>query len=186
MGNQKRDGMNCPAFLFRKGRIRGDLSIYKISDKYISFLHSRDKRVQFNKTQTRPYVGIVLFVGECKYFVPMESPKPSHAKIKAGPHIYKINGGALGLLGFNNMIPVPDEAIIEFDIDSESDEKYKRLLQHQAVAVNRSRADILGKASKTYYEVVNKKNAFLCKISCNFKELEKASKRYNPNHRKKQ
>lgn len=54
------------------------LRIYRVTDHYIAFLHSRDSRVQFNKQTSRPYVGVVLHVGEFKYFVPMESPKPHH------------------------------------------------------------------------------------------------------------
>lgn len=68
------------------------LKIYRISDKYIRFLKSRDTRVQDNKNRRRPYVGVVLYVGEFRYFVPMESPKPNHAKIKAGKHIMKLAG----------------------------------------------------------------------------------------------
>ena len=82
------------------------LRIYRVTDKYIRFLSSRDSRVQFNKNARRPYVGVVLLVGGYRYFVPMESPKPSHANIKSGMHILKLSGGSLGMLGFNNMVPV--------------------------------------------------------------------------------
>lgn len=161
------------------------LRIYRVTDKYIRFLSSRDSRVQFNKNARRPYVGVVLLVGGYRYFVPMESPKPSHANIKSGMHIIKLSGGSLGMLGFNNMVPVSDSALIEFDFSSEPDEKYKRLLQNQIIEIDRRRADVLQKASKTYFEVVNKKNPFLCGISCDFKELEKACKSYRPDFQKK-
>ena len=46
------------------------------------------------------------------------------------------------------------------------------------------KADILDHAQKTYFGVING-NEFLVKISCNFKELEKASKKYNPNYNRK-
>lgn len=157
-----------------------NLRIYRIQDHYIRFLKSRDKRVQDNKNRRRPYVGIVLHVGEFRYFVPMESPKPNHAKIKPGKHILKIDYGNLGLLGFNNMIPVVESAIIEFDIRTEQDVKYRELLRHQIAACNRMKADIYDHASKTYYDVVNGRNAFLSGISCDFRKLEKASKEYDP------
>lgn len=76
-----------------------NLFICHISERYISFLHSRDFRVPFNKGQRRPYVGVVLTVGSFRYFVPMESPKPNHANLKPGKHILKLDGGRLGLLG---------------------------------------------------------------------------------------
>lgn len=159
----------------------GNLRIYRITDKYIRFLHSRDSRVQFNKDARRPYVGVVLLVGQFRYFVPMESPKPNHANIKAGKHILKLDGGNLGLLGFNNMVPVPDAALIPFDIDGEPDPKYRELLRRQASICNRIKADIFDHASSTYYDVVNGKNTFLTRICCNFRELEKAFMKYDPN-----
>ena len=161
------------------------LRIYRVDDKYIKYLHSRDFRVQYNKDARRPYVGVVLRVGHFSYFVPMESPKPNHANIKNGKHIFRLEHGKYGLLGFNNMIPVPRDALIEFDIAAEPDEQYKRLLQHQADICNRKKADIVDHANSTYIEVISKENAFLTKISCDFKALEHACRRYNPNYKPK-
>lgn len=157
------------------------LRIYRIEDKYIRFLHSRDNRVQFNKGARRPYVGVVLIVGNFKYFVPMESPKPNHANIKAGKHIIKLDGGKLGILGFNNMVPVPECALIPLNIDNEPDSKYRDLLRRQVTVCNRMKADIYSHASGTYFDVVNEKNSFLLRICCDFRKLEKASLKYDPN-----
>lgn len=156
------------------------LKIYRIEDKYIWFLHSRDSRVQFNKGARRPYVGIVLRVGGYQYFVPMESPKPNHVKIKPGRHIMKLDNGKLGLLGFNNMIPVHSAALIEFDIDTEPDKKYAELLKRQVSFINRHKADVLSHASDTYFNVVSKNNVFLLRICCDFQKLEKACDKYDP------
>ncbi len=41
-------------------------------------------------------------------------------------------------------------------------------------------ADIFDHASRTYYDVVNRKNAFLQRISCDFKKLERACREYKP------
>lgn len=157
-----------------------NLRLIKIDERYIRFLRSRDEKVQDNKGRKRPYVGVVITVGAFKYFVPMESPKPNHAKMKPGKHLMKIRNGQLGLLGFNNMIPVRDEAVIEFDIDGEADPKYRKLLREQMDELNRNKADVYDKASKTYYDVVNKKNRFLMNISCDFLTLEKACNEYRP------
>lgn len=162
-----------------------NLRIYRISDHYIKFLHSRDSKVQYNKGNRRPYVGVVLNVGGFKYFVPMESPKPNHANIKPGKHILKLDNGRLGLLGFNNMVPVHKDALIEFNIDVEPDEKYRELLRRQVTVCNRMKADILNRASQTYFDVVNNKNKFLVGISCNFKILETACKGYRKDFRPK-
>ena len=162
-----------------------NLKIYRIADQYIRFLNSRDKKVQYNKGNRRPYVGVVLHVGGFKYFVPMESPKDNHANIKAGKHILKLDNGRLGLLGFNNMVPVHNDALIPFDINAESDVKYKELLRNQAVICNRMKADIYDRASRTYFDVVNNKNKFLVGISCDFRKLEAACKTYKKDFKPK-
>ena len=95
------------------------LRIYKIKNKYIRYLHSIDSKVQYNKSAKRPYVGVVFSFAGFKYFVPMESPKPNHSKIKSGKHILKLKNGEYGLLGFNNMIPVHKDALIRFDVSEE-------------------------------------------------------------------
>ncbi|MBR3262817.1 MAG: type III toxin-antitoxin system ToxN/AbiQ family toxin [Lachnospiraceae bacterium] len=156
------------------------LKIYRLSDHYVRYLRTKDPRVQDNKGRRRPYVGVVLLVGDYRYFVPMESPKPNHINIKAGHHIMKLDNGALGLLGFNNMLPVPDSALISFDINAEPDPQYADLLRRQASFINRHKGDVLEHASKTYFQVVNKKNKFLLKICCDFKKLERACSRYDP------
>ena len=102
--------------------------------------------------------------------------------MKSGKHILKLDGGKYGLLGFNNMIPVHKDALISFDIAAEQDEKYKRLLQHQAEICNRMKADILDHAQQTYFDVVRKDNKFLVKISCDFIKLERACKEYKSDH----
>lgn len=158
----------------------GELRIYRISEKYIKFLHSRDTRVQHNKNSRRPYVGVVLLEGGYKYFVPMESPKPNHATIKHGKHIMRMDGGRLGLLGFNNMVPVKDGELAEVDFSKETDKQYVRLLTKQAAFCNKNKATIMTKAAETYYDVVNGKNSFLKKICCDFKALEKACRQYDP------
>lgn len=158
------------------------LKIYRVSEHYVRFLSGLDSRVAYNKGNRRPYVGVVLSVGAYRYFVPMESPKPNHANIKSGSHIMRIDNGHLGLLGFNNMIPIPDTALILLDIDSEPDRKYAELLRRQASYINRHKADIMDHAQRTYRAVVNGTNKFLVKISCDFKKLERASKNYDPNY----
>lgn len=161
-----------------------NLKLYRIEEQYINYLKSRDNRVQKNKNQKRPYVGVLLIVGSYKYFVPMESPKPNHNNIKPGIHIMRLDNGKLGLLGFNNMIPVPDSALISFDINDEKDEKYAELLRRQITHINNRKADVFNRASKTYYKSTKGNNDFLTNICCNFKKLEKACDKYNPDYKK--
>lgn len=160
-----------------------NLRIYRVEDRYIRFLSTRDSKVQYNKGNRRPYVGVVLHVGGFQYFVPMESPKENHKNIKSGKHIIKLADGQYGMLGFNNMVPVHKDALIPFDIEKEPDQKYRELLRRQATICNRMKADILDHASRTYYDVVNNKNKFLVRISCNFKMLERACREYKKDYR---
>ena len=96
----------------------GKFQFYHINEHYISYLHSIDTRVQYNKGQRRPYVGIVLSINGIDYYVPLESPKPNHVNIKGGGPVMKLDDGRLGLMGFNNMIPVIPSCLIKFDIQS--------------------------------------------------------------------
>ena len=163
-----------------------NLRIYRISDHYIRFMNSRDPKVQYNKGARRPYVGVVFSFGGFKYFVPMESPKQNHVNIKPGKHILRLDNGKYGLLGFNNMLPVHKDALIELNIDAEPDPKYRELLKRQAALCNRMKADILNHAQLTYFDVVSGKNKFLIGISCDFKALEAACKTYRKNYKPKQ
>lgn len=178
---QKKGEIGHPLSRLSRGRDIYEASGYlRVTDKYIRFLHSRDSRVQYNKGASRPYVGVVLFVGEFRYFVPMESPKPNHANLKAGAHLMKMDGGRLGLLGFNNMIPVRDDVLVPLDIDALEDTAYAELLRKQAYFCNRNKTAILDRASRTYYDTVNGSNKFFLRICCDFKALEKACRQFNP------
>ncbi len=162
-----------------------NLKLYRINNKYIRYLQGCDSRVQNNKNQRRPYVGIVLCVSSYNYFVPMESPKANHNNVKSGIHILKLDDGKLGMLGFNNMIPVHESALISFDIDQEPDERYAELLRRQISYMNKRKADIFYHASKTYYKATKGNIKFLNEICCDFKKLENACNHYNPNYSKK-
>ena len=57
-----------------------DLKLYSVSDGYINYLRETvDIHVFANNDEnyrhTRKYLGIVLEIGEYKYYVPMSSPK---------------------------------------------------------------------------------------------------------------
>ena len=115
-----------PFFLDRR-----NMEIYNIKDSYIQFLRQYDTNVAENKKETRPYVGVLLKIGDIKYYAPFTSPKEKHKKMKNSKDFRKIAGGTLGAINFNNMIPVPDQALILKDINNEPDQRYKRLLQNQ-------------------------------------------------------
>lgn len=156
----------------------GKLRFYHIRDGYIEHLHKLDYRVQLNKGQRRPYVGIVLQIGSYDYYVPLESPKPNHLNIRSGGPVLKLDDGKLGIMGFNNMIPVCRHQIIDFDILAEPDEQYKALLLKQLAYCEKNYPIILARAKKTYEKAVSGKNLFYGKVCCDFKRLEANCDRY--------
>lgn len=121
---------------------RSIMKFYNIKDDYVQFLRSYDSRVAENKKGQRPCVGVVFEINDIKYYAPFTSPKPKHQQMKNGKDFRKIDHGRLGAINFNNMIPVPDNALILKDIDNESDRPYRRLLQNQYKAIKADQAAI--------------------------------------------
>ena len=163
----------------------GQFRFYHVNEHYISYLHSIDARVQYNKGQRRPYVGIVLSINSVDYYVPLESPKPNHANLKSGGPILKLDQGRLGIMGFNNMIPVLPYCLIPFDILQVRDEKYRMLLLNQLAYCNKNRGLILQRAASTYRKAVSKKIPLYNSVCCNVDKLERKSRKYDPNSRPK-
>lgn len=111
------------------------MKFYYIEDEYITYLKNYDTKIEDNKHESRPYIGIVVQIGNIKYYAPFTSPKTKHLKMKNSKDFRKIGGGTYGAINFNNMIPVPETALICIDINNEPDEKYRRLLQNQYKAI---------------------------------------------------
>lgn len=156
----------------------GKLKFYHIREGYIDFLHKVDNRVQLNKGQRRPYVGIVLRVGDFDYYVPLESPKANHANIKSGGPVLKLDHGKLGIMGFNNMIPVRKYHLLDFNILAEQDAQYKALLLKQLAYCEKNKQLIFARAQKTYQKAVEGNNPFYRKICCDFRRLELCCEKY--------
>ena len=157
------------------------LRLYRIDIDYIKYLYQFDKRVQYNEqredeyTQRRVYLGIVLQVNELNYFVPLEHPRPAKKKKINNIFIFKIHNGKYGMLGFNNMIPVYDTELVDFDINKENT-KYKQILISQYHFCNKHIQEIQTKALETYNR--SQKSKFLKNVCCNFKLLEEKLKEY--------
>ena len=158
-----------------------NLRLYKIDINYIKYLYSFDNRVQYNPDREdvysakRPYLGVVLKIDKYDYFVPLEHPRQSHQTMKNNIFIFKIHNGKYGILGFNNMIPVKKEQLIEFDINKEN-ARYKQILISQYHFCNKHSKEIEEKANETYNRSI--KNHFMKKICCDFRLLEKKSEEY--------
>lgn len=160
-----------------------ELKLYRVKIDYIKYLYKFDKMVQYNPnkednyTEKRPYLGIVLHINSLNYFVPLEHPREEHRTMKDNQFIYKIHDGKYGILGFNNMIPIPDNELIRFDINLEN-RRYKQILISQYRFCNKHTKEILKKANYTYLNRIDGKNKFLVKVCCNYKLLEQKCLEY--------
>ena len=137
------------------------LKFYTANINYCDFLRLSDPCVPHvhDTKNTRPFVGIILSVGEFNYFAPLSSPKPKFAKMKNQINFLKINEGIWGAINLNNMIPIHPNCLTEvnmeiFTTDSKSDVDYKNLLSNQLSWCNSNRIDIQTRAMKLYKTII--------------------------------
>lgn len=150
-----------------------ELKLYVIDNTYIEYLRSdsRLSNVFKNKDDSnfvRKYVGVVLNIGNHKYYVPLSSPKNSDYKNVNGINIirndiipiirircFNRNGHAelKGTLKFSNMIPVPLNAITYYNINLEEDISYKILVTKEYEFIKENQ----DKIKKHAYVIYNQK-----------------------------
>lgn len=157
-----------------------------INSKYCDYLRQFDSKVPYNfsKKENRPFVGVLFKINNLEYFAPLSSPKPKHVKMKNNIDFYKIYDGKLGVVNFNNMIPVlkREYKVINFsNMTHNMDEiKYMYLLKNQLDYLNKYYIQITNKSFKFYNLYVEKKlNKKIIDRCCNFKLLEEKSLEYN-------
>jgi len=155
--------------------------LYRVNIDYIKYLYNFENKVKYNAnesedyTQRRPYVGVVIRIGEFDYFAPLESPRPNHKNLKSNVHIMKINEGNDGLIAFCDMLPICSSELVHFDIDKEFS---KNILIRQFIFCNNNKQAIEEHAKNTYNKVVVEKSKFHTKVCCDFKLLEEKCKEY--------
>ncbi len=164
--------------------------LFMVKDDYVNFCRKYDPKVQSNKEDSRKfikkYLGIVFEINNMKYYVPLSSYKPEKhdnmsnkidfVRIEDEKHKYAV-------LNLNNMIPVPDNAIIDFNINilstnTEEERKYRDLLRNEWRICRAKRDRIIKNASKIYNMVLNNKPINIVNRCCNYKLLEKLSIQY--------
>lgn len=146
------------------------LNLYTVNMKYIRNLHNQgDDRVFSVSPQagkdTRPFIGIVVICDNKQYCIPLSSPKEKHNAMKNDIDFHKIldsDGKLIGVLDFNNMIPVREDILKEVDVkinsqDSQKTKHYKNLVIDQLNFCRQNQDVIVAKANKLY-RIVNKKN----------------------------
>ena len=161
------------------------LNIYTVNMKYIRNLHNADDKVFSVSPQTgksnRPFIGIILICEDKYYCVPLSSPKEKHKRMKNDVDFMKItdsDGKLIGVLDFNNMIPVREDLVQKIDIKIRASDSYetircKNLIIDQLNFCRKNQDMIISRANKLY-RIINKKNVSvsLKKRCLKFKKLE--------------
>lgn len=145
------------------------MQLYSISDEYINYLRKKFPRVYSNKedkrVHTRKYLGVVIEIDTHKYYIPLSSPKDKHDYIvvegektirKDSLIVMRIvseKGGKKelkGTLQIGTMIPVPDKAIELYDVENESDQAYKDLVNEEIIYIRKNEKKIIKNARVLY------------------------------------
>ena len=176
-----------------------ELKIYSVSDKYISYLRETHPNVYSNKidnrTHTRKYIGVVITIGEFKYYIPMSSPKDSDYQIAGEIKVIKKSIIPIirivvknssgkkelkGTLRISHMIPVPESELELYDLENETDEAYKDLVQNEIIFIRKNQDKIMNNAMVLYKQKAeNDASAGYVKSALPYKEIEELCRAYN-------
>lgn len=175
-----------------------EFKLYSVSDKYIEYLRKVFPNVYSNKettrTHTRKYVGIVLYMENYHYYIPMSSPKESDYQIAGEKKVIKKSVVPImrivvknskgkkelkGTLRISHMIPVPPSELQLYDIENEQDCTYKDLVQNEIIFIRKNQEKILANAKLLYKQKAeNDLSAGYVRTALEFKALEKLCRNF--------
>ena len=161
-----------------------------LTSNYLKYSGIYENKVSLKAN--RPFIGIVFKVNNKEYFAPLSSPKEKHKRMKTNIDFFKIDKGNLGIINFNNMIPVINNDLCRNKLDLEmlskslntDDIKYFRLLKNQLEYCEKNKNIILAKAEKIYniftknLDKLSESQKKMYRRVNNFKVLEHASKEF--------
>ena len=161
-----------------------------LTSNYLKYLGIYENKVSLKAN--RPFIGIVFKVNNKEYFAPLSSPKEKHKGMKTNIDFFKIDKGNLGIINFNNMIPVINNDLCRKKLDlkmlskslNTEDIKYFRLLKNQLEYCEKNKNIILAKAEKIYniftknLDKLSESQKKMYRRINNFKVLEHASKEF--------
>ena len=159
--------------------------IVQVDYEYCNYLRKFDERVPHNSDnkRNRPFIGILFNVGNIEYFTPLSSPKEKHKNMKNTIDFIKIDRGNLGVVNFNNMIPVSRECYEKMEFKNkrpkDKESKYYHMIYLQLLWLNRNYLQITKKAKKLYYNYIhNNLPSNIYDRCCNFLLLEEKCLEY--------
>ena len=174
------------------------LGFYVVHAEYLKFLHERDPEVYYDesyRTLKKPFVGIIIGLGEYQYFIPLTSAKEKHKKwknvsdthflvyefVESGlnipKYIFKSDDGRkkihiLSVLDIKKMVPVPTDQFEYMEFGKLEDRNYKALLEKEYVFCLKIKDKIVPKAEKIYKRQMEER--IIGKMQCDFRKLENA------------
>ena len=172
--------------------------LYSVSDEYVEWLREQYPNVYSNKmnarTHTRKYLGVVMEIGEYKYYIPMSSPKDSDYQIAGEGKVIKksivpivriVVKNASGekelkvTLRISHMIPVPETELELYDLENETESTYKDLVQNEMIFIRKNREKIIANANLLYKQkAANDLTAGYVKTALDYQKLEKLCEQY--------
>lgn len=165
------------------------MELYKVDIEYYNYLHYYEPKIPYleKEKENRPFVGVILNVNGKNFFAPLTSPKKKHLIMKDMQDFLKIDGGRLGGINLNNMMPIPKSYLEKIEINTLKDEKYKMMLKKQMKWINQNELRIHNRARNLYYLILNHHTTeALLKRCCDFRLLERRCEDFMREHQVKE
>ncbi|MCD7847161.1 MAG: type III toxin-antitoxin system ToxN/AbiQ family toxin [Oscillospiraceae bacterium] len=178
-----------------------DIGIYTVDVPYLKYLHDVDSEVFYspNRYETKPFLGIIIGIGDFTYFVPFSSSKPKHLNWRNSSRdyflIYEIvnednlspkamrkpdgNGKVkhiIAVLDLKKMIPVPAGLYHRVNFSEITDTVYRGILEKEYRFCLSIRDKIATNVSRIYSD--QKNSGIIRPFYCNFSKLEEACKKF--------
>ena len=186
--------------------LKKNLKFININQDYLKYLHKFCSEVYYKPTgyETKPYIGILVQENNSEYVIPLSSAKEKHKTWKnvdvdrflifencdkpeyGSRDIYVKNPDGsfkhiLSVMDLKKMIPIKQGLYTEVNLnptanDTDSDKKYKVLLNIEYTFCIKIMNSIIQKASKLYDKQIS--TGKIVKFCCDFKLLEEKCKEY--------
>ncbi|MBK4778725.1 MULTISPECIES: type III toxin-antitoxin system ToxN/AbiQ family toxin [Streptococcus] len=184
--------------------LNDSIAFYEIDNDYIEYLYQVDSNVYYHpsyRATIKPYVGILVDIGNIKYFIPLTSAKEKHkeqrmqsrdylmiydlvdknsneknAIYRDHPNLLDKKYHILAVLDIRKMIPVVEGAYKKIEFKT-LELNYQFLFYKEHEFCKSKQDKIILDASKIYSKTIAKGSA-LSKFHCDYVALEKALQNY--------
>ena len=158
--------------------------LYNVDPNYLRYLNKTDHRIPV-KYNNRPVVVLTVKINDYIYAVPLTSQTTEERKAKGKKkrknsittYVRDSKGKEIANLLHNNMFPVLASCLYEKKLDPKTDSyeiMEQRILRRNMDSINRKSLNVYSKK----YDCSHPEHDFINRISCDFKELEKACDRW--------